>query len=52
MKIGINALFFQYPATGSGQYMIHLLAALAQADTQNEYVLLGSGAGSSWHCRW
>jgi len=41
MKIGINALFFQYPATGSGQYMIHLLAALAQADTQNEYVLLG-----------
>ncbi len=41
MKIGINALFFQYPATGSGQYMIHLLAALAQADTQNDYVLLG-----------
>ena len=41
MKIGINALFFQYPTTGSGQYMIHLLAALAQADTQNEYVLLG-----------
>jgi len=41
MKIGINALFFQYPATGSGQYMIHLLAALSQADTQNEYVLLG-----------
>ena len=41
MKIGINALFFQYPATGSGQYMTHLLAALAQADTQNEYVLLG-----------
>ena len=28
MKIGINALFFQYPATGSGQYMLHLLAAL------------------------
>ena len=41
MKIGINALFFQYPATGSGQYMLHLLAALAQGDTQNEYVLLG-----------
>jgi len=41
MKIGINALFFQYPATGSGQYMLHLLTALAQADTQNEYVLLG-----------
>jgi glycosyltransferase involved in cell wall biosynthesis len=42
MKIGINALFFQYPATGSGQYMTHLLSALAQIDTQNEYVLLGS----------
>ncbi len=41
MKIGINALFFQYPATGSGNYMTHLLAALAQLDTQNEYVLLG-----------
>lgn len=41
MKIGINALFFQYPATGSGQYMTHLLAALADIDTKNEYVLLG-----------
>ncbi len=41
MKIGINALFFQYPATGSGQYMLHLLSALSQADTQNEYILLG-----------
>jgi glycosyltransferase involved in cell wall biosynthesis len=41
MKIGINALFFQYPATGSGQYMTHLLSALAQIDSQNEYVLLG-----------
>jgi glycosyltransferase involved in cell wall biosynthesis len=41
MKIGINALFFQYPATGSGQYMIHLLSALSHADTQNEYILLG-----------
>ncbi|HLZ57505.1 MAG TPA: glycosyltransferase family 1 protein [Ktedonosporobacter sp.] len=42
MKIGINAQFFQYPATGSGQYMIHLLNALAEIDTHNEYVLLGS----------
>jgi glycosyltransferase involved in cell wall biosynthesis len=41
MKIGINALFFQHPATGSGQYMTHLLSALAQIDSQNEYVLLG-----------
>jgi len=41
MKIGINALFFQHPATGSGQYMSHLLAALAKIDPCNEYVLLG-----------
>ncbi len=41
MKIGINALFFQHPATGSGQYMSHLLAALAKIDSRNEYVLLG-----------
>ncbi|MDQ2887909.1 MAG: glycosyltransferase family 4 protein [Chloroflexota bacterium] len=43
MKIGMNALFFQYPATGSGQYMTHLLSALAEIDSQNEYVLLGPG---------
>src|SRR5690242_8352611 len=41
MKIGINALFYQTPATGTGQYMIHLLEALAQLDTQNEYILSG-----------
>lgn len=41
MKIGINALFFKYPATGSGQYMAHLLKALSEVDTENEYVLLG-----------
>src|SRR5437016_389845 len=41
MKIGINALFLQHPATGSGQYMSHLFAALAKIDSRNEYVLLG-----------
>ncbi len=41
MKIGINALFFQSRATGSAQYMIHLLDALAQIDQHNEYILLG-----------
>ena len=41
MKIGINALFFQYPNVGVGQYMTHLLKALSQNDTHNEYVLLG-----------
>jgi glycosyltransferase involved in cell wall biosynthesis len=41
MKIGINTLFFRHPASGSGQYLIHLLNALAQIDTQNEYILVG-----------
>jgi glycosyltransferase involved in cell wall biosynthesis len=41
MKIGINALFFQSRTTGSAQYMIHLLDALAHIDQQNEYILLG-----------
>lgn len=42
MKIGINALFFQDPATGSGQYMSHLLAALSEIDSKNDYILLGA----------
>lgn len=41
MKIGINTLFFRHPASGSGQYLIHLLNALAQIDTRNEYILVG-----------
>ncbi|TMC22191.1 MAG: glycosyltransferase family 4 protein [Chloroflexi bacterium] len=41
MKIGMNALFFQFPATGSGQYMLHLLSALKAIDNTNEYVLFG-----------
>ena len=41
MKIGINALFFQFPASGSGQYLTQLLRALAEVDSQNEYILLG-----------
>ncbi len=42
MKIGINALFFQDPATGSGQYMSHLLTALSEIDKKNDYILLGA----------
>src|SRR5579863_2229001 len=41
MRIGINALFFRFPTTGSGQYLTHLLKALAEVDGENEYVLLG-----------
>lgn len=41
MKIGINALFMQYPTTGSGQYLTNLTKALAEVDDYNKYVLLG-----------
>lgn len=41
MKIGVNTMFFRHPASGSGQYLIHLLNALAEIDSQNEYVLVG-----------
>src|SRR5712692_3382574 len=41
MRIGINTLFFKYPASGSGQYLSYLLHALAEVDQQNEYVLVG-----------
>lgn len=41
MKIGVNALFFQFQATGSGQYLSHLLNALAEIDHHNQYLLLG-----------
>ncbi len=41
MKIGINALFLKFPASGSGQYLTHLLNALAEMDQHNEYILLG-----------
>jgi glycosyltransferase involved in cell wall biosynthesis len=41
MKIGINALFYQHPASGSGQYLSHLLHALAEVDQRNEYILFG-----------
>ena len=41
MKIGINTFFFKFPASGSGQYLVHLLQALAEVDQENEYILLG-----------
>jgi glycosyltransferase involved in cell wall biosynthesis len=41
MKIGVNTYFFKFPASGSGQYLLHLLQALAEVDQQNQYILLG-----------
>ena len=41
MKIGINTYFFKFPASGSGQYLLHLLQALTKVDQENTYILLG-----------
>jgi glycosyltransferase involved in cell wall biosynthesis len=40
MRIGINALFLQRPATGMGQHIFHLLKGLDEHDVENSYVLL------------
>lgn len=42
MKIGVNSYFFRFPASGTGQYLLHLLQALAEVDQENEYILLDS----------
>ncbi len=42
MKIGVNSYFFRFPASGTGQYLLHLLQALAEIDQENEYILLDS----------
>ena len=40
MRIGVNALFLQRPATGMGQHLIHLLEGLDGSDDEIDYVLL------------
>jgi glycosyltransferase involved in cell wall biosynthesis len=40
LRIGVNALFLQRPATGMGQHLYHLLKGLAENDDENRYVLL------------
>jgi glycosyltransferase involved in cell wall biosynthesis len=37
MKIAINGLFLQHPGTGTGQYSLHLLEALAARDDGHTY---------------
>ena len=44
MRIGMNALFYRFPATGSGQYLTHLLNALTEVDGENEYVFISPDA--------
>lgn len=48
MKIGISGIFLKYPASGLGQLLIHLLKALEDIDSRNEYLLLGTQS-TPWH---
>jgi glycosyltransferase involved in cell wall biosynthesis len=48
MKIGYNAMMFRFPATGSGQYLTHLINALAEVDQRNDYILLGPDTLPEW----
>ncbi len=46
MKIGINAFCFKHPATGLGQYLLHLANTLVEIDQRNTYVMLGPRAAT------
>nr|HET6902798.1 glycosyltransferase family 1 protein [Ktedonobacteraceae bacterium] len=46
MKIGINAFCFRLPATGLGQYLLHLANTLMEIDQCNEYVMFGPGSAT------
>src|SRR5260370_39060089 len=40
MRIGINALFLQKPATGMGQHLLHLLEGLDSLDEKDQQYML------------
>jgi glycosyltransferase involved in cell wall biosynthesis len=53
MRIGINALFLQKPATGSGQHLFHLLEGLDELDDkENKYVLLSPRFRRAYAVSW
>src|SRR5919202_3728931 len=52
MRIGINALFLQKPATGSGQHLFHLLEGLDSYDKENTYVLLSPRFRRAYAVSW
>jgi glycosyltransferase involved in cell wall biosynthesis len=52
MRIGINALFLQKPATGSGQHLFHLLEGLDAHDKENTYVLLSPRFRRAYSVTW
>jgi glycosyltransferase involved in cell wall biosynthesis len=52
VRIGINALFLQKPATGSGQHLFHLLEGLDAYDKENTYVLLSPRFRRAYSVTW
>ncbi len=45
MRIGISAHFWPYLTAGSGQYLRHLVAALARLQTEHTLLLIGEQGG-------
>jgi glycosyltransferase involved in cell wall biosynthesis len=52
LRIGINALFLQRPATGSGQHLFHLLEGLDAYDKENTYALLSPRFRRAYSVSW
>ena len=52
MRIGINALFLQRPATGSGQHLFHLVKGLDAYDKENTYALLSPRFRRAYAVSW
>lgn len=52
MRIGINALFLQKPATGSSEHLFHLLQGLDACDKENTYVLLSPRFRRAYAVSW
>src|SRR6266516_2645745 len=52
VRIGINALFLQKPATGSGQHLFHLLEGLDAFDKENTYTLLSPRFRRAYAVTW
>jgi glycosyltransferase involved in cell wall biosynthesis len=46
VRVGINGLFLSRPDAGSGQYLVHLIGALASLGAKEEYVILEVGNSS------
>ena len=50
MRVGVNAFFRQYPTTGSGQYLKHLMDQFAAICADDEFVLFSPRPARKHHC--